>query len=123
MTYDRIKEICEFNKITVSDVAKELGMTSTGFRQSIVNQTLPIRFVLPLTKILCVSLNDFFDLQSNNQETIYGHNIQQSSGVKSKNIIFDSKATETLIEQLRIKDEQIKEKDSQIAKLFSMLPN
>lgn len=122
MNYTELKDIAEKHRILIKHIASELSMTVQGLQTSLDNQTLPIKKVIPLCSFLGISLNDFFGVKDSSSEVYYGGNNQKTYGNKSKNIqMFDSKATEALIEQIRIKDAQLKEKDEQIAKLISKL--
>lgn len=115
MDYNELRKICESNKITLTELASAVEMTSTGFKQAMENQTLPIKKVLPLCQFLSISVSQFFGVQNTPADMYYNSQVQHSSGQRAKNIqLGDTKATEALVQQ-------ILEKDKQIAKLLDLL--
>ncbi len=90
-------------------------MTYAGMKTAIENQTLPIKKVNLLCKILGITPNRFFGWEDGGCASQV-----QNGGVGNMQRINYSSAA-ALQEQLRIKDEQIQNKDAQIAKLLEIV--
>ena len=100
MNYNELTFLAKEKKFTMSELAKQIGMTLTGFKPSIENGTFPINKVLPLCQILGISPNELLGWETamagNYAANIGGSNTQNSNEVIS-----------TLSAQLKEKDKQI----------------
>lgn len=122
MEYNDLKRICDTNKITMVEIASALSMTSTGFKQAMENQTLPIKKVLPLCTFLNLSVSQFFGVQDDSKEQYNNSLSQKTFGKQSRNIFLNgSHETEAILQQLQEKDRQLQEKDKQITRLLDLL--
>lgn len=112
MIYSEIKNIAEAKKITIKDLAEQMGMTSNGLKRSIENETMGIKDVRLLCSILELSIAEFFDEEimiSNSGNII-------SRSTAGGDITAGGSACEVMF--LR---QQIKEKDRQINDLLTIL--
>lgn len=122
MTYNELKNHCNLIHISVSDLCREIDITIDGLKKGIVNESLALRYVLPLCKSLGIEPNQFFGVGESSGDKIYG---AQNKGGK-KQIIQQGNTEalehtiEILKEQLTTKDEQIAAKDRQINKLLGL---
>lgn len=91
----------------MSELAKQIGMTLTGFKPSIENGTFPINKVLPLCQMLGISPNKLLGWEAapggNYAEHIGGSNTQNSTEV------------------ITALSAQLKEKDRQIDRLLKIV--
>lgn len=62
MTYNEIKDLCETRGMPLRSVAEKLSMSPAGLQRAIQRETLPIRKVLPLCRILNITVQKFFGL-------------------------------------------------------------
>jgi transcriptional regulator with XRE-family HTH domain len=60
MILNRIKFLCEQNKISVKDLATEIGVTEAGFYGFFRNNTLKVRELEKIAEKLNVSVASFF---------------------------------------------------------------
>lgn len=100
MNYNNLKEICRVNKISIQMVASETGVTLDGLRKGLERESLAIRFVVPLCKALCITPNQFFNMDD------AAKSYQTQNGGFGNTQIMSSNAN-TLADQLREKDKQI----------------
>lgn len=109
MNYNELTFLAKEKKITMSQLAKEIGMTLTGLKPSIEKGTFPINKVDPLCKVLGITPNDFIGWDApaigsgNYAAHIGGDNTQNSNEVIAA-----------------LKD-QLKEKDRQIDRLLKVV--
>lgn len=100
MNYNELTFLAKEKKITLSDLAKQIGLTRQGLQTTIERGTFPINKVLPLCEILDLSPNELLGWSSpmggNYAAHIGGSNTQNSNEV----IL-------ALIDQLKEKDRQI----------------
>lgn len=122
MNYNDLLKLLRANQITAKEMCDSLEMTTTGFKRSIDQQTLPIKKVIPLCKFLCISVSQFFGVQDDPKEQYNNSLSQKTFGKQSRNIYLSgSKETEALIQQIQEKDRQLQEKDKQITRLLDLL--
>lgn len=122
MNFSELKRICITNKISLSQVAESIDLSYDGLKKGINNESLSMRYVLPLCHAICITPNEFFGVETPSGDTNYGNmqknakkQIMQLAGTE------ELKATiEVLKEQLKIKDEQLAAKDRQINKLIGL---
>lgn len=106
MTYTELRDITEKKGILIKSVAAAVDMTTQGLQASIENQTIPAKKILPLCKILGITLNEFFGVEDQRYGDVI-HGNQNKFG--RKQIINENKETiKILQDQLATKDEQIK---------------
>ena len=112
MNYNDLGIKIKQKQLLIKDLAERLGMTSTGFKKSIENETMSIKNVRDLCSILELSIAEFFDepVALNNS----GNIINRSTA--GGNITAGGNAYEVMF--LR---QQIKEKDHQIQELLTLL--
>lgn len=114
-TFSDLKRFTKKTKTNVENIASDLGLSYDGLKLGLDQQTLKIQYVLPLCKILCISPDQFFDVETPKGDIVYG---DQQKGSKMK-IKKDSPelahAIEILQEELRQKNEQLAAKDRTIA--------
>lgn len=107
MNYNELTFLAKEKKFTMSKLAKQIGMTLTGFKPSIENGTFPINKVLPLCQILGISPNELLGWETamagNYAAHIGGSNTQNSN------------------ESIQALSEQLKEKDKQIDRLLKLV--
>lgn len=99
MDYNMVKEICRVNKISLQDLATEIGMSPEGLKRSMESDSLAARYVVPLCKSLCISPNKLFGYPNLSATQT------QNGGVGNTQIMESGMAA--LQEQLREKDKQI----------------
>lgn len=105
MEYNELKNYCKTAKISLSDLASELGMTLDGLRTAFENQSLSIKQVLPICQKFAISPNTFFGVADGRTGDVI-HGNQNKFG--RKQIINENKETVKILQdQLAIKDDQI----------------
>ena len=107
MNYNELRKIMAVNQISVQSFADEVQITPEGFRRGMDRQSLAIRYVVPICKALCITPNQLFDFADNKTTTQ-----TQNGGVGNTQIV------DTGITALQ---EQLKEKDRQIARLLDIV--
>ena len=60
MDYNMVKEICRVNKISLQDLATEIGMSPEGLKRSMESDSLAARYIIPLCKSLYITPNRLF---------------------------------------------------------------
>ena len=114
MNYNEIKRIAESKKMTIRDLAGELGMTSNGLKRSIENDTMSIKTVKNLVFLLGITFAEFFGEVSG--QVNHG-NITGQMVVGHGNMTMGDGSEVLFLRQ------QIKEKDRQIAELLTVIRN
>lgn len=112
MNYSEIKRIAESKKITMRELAKELGMTSNGLKRSIENDAMSIKTVKNLVFLLGITFAEFFD-EATSQ--VNNGNITGQMVVGHGNMTMGDTSEVLFLRQ------QIKEKDKQIADLLTLI--
>ena len=115
---DLTKRVYATNNM-IKDVAERLGYTSNGLKRSLENGTFPISKVNDLCKILEITPAEFFDDGSTTVNQSISHN--NGSVVRIDNRHYYSDSPDVLKSQIEVLEERIKEKDSQIKELLSIL--
>lgn len=107
MTYNELTFLAKEKKITMSQLAVEIGFSRGGFKDSIEKRTIPWDKILSLCQILGISPNELLGWSSpmggNYAAHIGGSNTQNSNEVISA------------------LSDQLKEKDRQIDRLLKIL--
>ena len=88
MYYKKIKEIASSKKIEINEIAKQLEMTSNGFRTSIKNETISLRTLKKLCNLLNLNPLFFFNFNDsidNITDLDYHQNILMQNRLENKN--------------------------------------
>ena len=102
MNYNELTFLAKEKKITLTELAGQIGLTRQGLQTTIERGTFPINKVAPLCRILGITPNDFIGWDApavgsgNYASHIGGDNTQNSN-----------EAIEALKDQLKEKDRQI----------------
>ena len=100
MNYNEIAFLAKRKGVTLSQLAKEIGITPPGLRKGVENGTLPEKNIVSLCRVLEVSPNEVLgwnDVSAGNYASNIGGSNQQNAG----------EAITALHEQLREKDRLI----------------
>lgn len=117
MTYSELQTYAEMQKITIQMIADHIGMTRTGMKQSFDNQTLPIKKVNDLCSLLGITPNMFFGWKDLSVQTQ-----TQNGGIgNTQNLNTYTDSLELLRSEIAAKNDQLRVKDEQIAKLLDLL--
>lgn len=108
MNYNELTFLAKEKKITMSELAKQIGMTLTGFKPSIENGTFPINKVLPLCQMLGISPNELLGWPEHESGGNYAANIGGSN-------------TQNSTETITALGAQLEEKDRQIDRLLKII--
>lgn len=103
LTYSEIVDICAEKRITVTNLAKGVGMTLHGLKAGVQKKTLQSQVIFTLCNLLSITPNRFFNWDDD--KTTY--NTNQVGMVNNQNI--GAAGIEILQQQLQTKDEQIKQ--------------
>ena len=107
MTYNELTFLAKEKKITMSQLAVEIGFSRGGFKDSIEKRTMPWDKILSLCQILGISPNELLGWESvpggNYAAHIGGSNTQNST------------------EAITALSAQLKEKDRQIDRLLKIV--
>ena len=125
MNYNDLKTYAESNNFEIQQIANELGMTPNGFREAIRNETIQLKKLRMLFKLLQLNLNDF---DSETKRTgLNISNVHLQAGNNNKIIIENKdREIELLKQSLADKDEIIKllrEKQNKSGYLMASAPN
>jgi hypothetical protein len=125
MNYNDLKTYAESNNFEIQQIANELGMTPNGFREAIRNETIQLKKLRMLCKLLQLNLNDF---DSETKRTgLNISNVHLQAGNNNKIIIENKdREIELLKQSLADKDEIIKllrEKQNKSGYLMASAPN
>ena len=117
MNYSEIQDLCERRKTTVSDISCRIGMSYTGFKNSLETGKMNANKVVLLCKELGITPNTFFGWEKIDPVTYVDSNVQNGNN----NVQYIMSTVDVLRDQLAAKDSQIAVKDHQIAELFTLL--
>ena len=125
MDYNLLKKQIKFNGYTIEQIAQKIGVTRNGLSTTIKNDTLKVRDLEKICKILEVDINIFFEKNrvSGNNVNIGDNNLQGNQSSFEK--INQTKQTdahneiEKLKKQVERLEKEIKSKDKQIKELLS----
>ena len=59
MNYTELKDLCEQRKIFIKDIQTGIKMSQPGLRDALNKETLPIRKLVPLCRLLQITPNEF----------------------------------------------------------------
>ncbi len=107
MNYNELTFLAKEKKITLTELAGQIGLTRQGLQTTIERGTFPINKVLPLCQILGISPNELIGWSSPMGGN-YASNIEGSNTQNSNEVISSLSA-------------QLKEKDKQIDRLLKIL--
>lgn len=116
MTYLDFKQRCESNHISVTSVCEEIGYTMSGLRKGFNENSLSMKAVLNICRLICVDPNYFCGWDSATGDTNYGN--MQKGGKKNTITIGSSEELRKTIDMLEL---ELKTKNEQIAKLIEKL--
>ncbi len=117
MNYNELAFLVKEKNITLQSLAKEIGMTPTGFKPAIERKTLPWEKIETLCGILNITPNDLLGWP---QESISG-NGNYAANISGGNTQNSNETIIALKEELREKGGIIKEKDKQINRLLGII--
>lgn len=103
LTYSEVVDLCAEKRITVTNLAKGVGMTLHGLKAGIQKKTLQSQVIFTLCSMLGISPNQFFSWDEDGTT----FNTTQVGVMNNQNI--GSVGIEILQQQLATKDEQIKQ--------------
>ena len=118
MTYSELCDILILKKILIKDVCESIGMTYPGLRDALNRDTLPIKKLISLCKVLQMSPNDFVRWKENPSQN---YTVTQVGMLNNQNA--GTVGIELLQKQLEEKDRQLTAKDTQIERLLNLLNN
>lgn len=125
MNYNDLKTYAESNNFEIQQIANELGMTPNGFREAIRNETIQLKKLRMLCRLLQLNLNDFDNETKRTGLNI--SNVHLQAGNNNKIIIENKdREIELLKQSLADKDEIIKllrEKQNKNGYLMASAPN
>lgn len=116
MNFNELKRVCEINHIPVTKLAIDLGLSYSGLKRAMMQQSLSMRNIVPLCDALSIDPNKFFGFKTANLD-----HSQTQYGGHGNTQYMDSGAIDILRSQLLEKDRQIAEKDTQIKNLISLI--
>jgi DNA-binding Xre family transcriptional regulator len=117
MNYNELTFLAKEKNITLTSLAKEIGMTPTGFKPAIERKTLPWEKIETLCGILNITPNDLFGWS---QESVSG-NGNYAANISGGNTQNSNEAILALREELKSQRAIIKEKDKQINRLLAVI--
>lgn len=117
MNYNELTFLAKGKNITLTSLAKEIGMTPTGFKPAIERKTLPWEKIETLCGILNITPNDLFGWS---QESVSG-NGNYAANISGGNTQNSNEAILALREELKSQRAIIKEKDKQINRLLAII--
>lgn len=106
MDYNELMSICERKHIYLKDVAEQIGMSFTGFRRTMIEQTLKVKHVIPICEALGITVDEFFSKEKTGK---YYNMCQVGCNNGTMNIASIDEVIDTLKKQLEEKDKQITE--------------
>ena len=118
MTFNELKSHCAMMRVSTAKIADEIGLSYDGLKNCLLNQSLSLRYVLPLCQSLCITPNRFFGVTAP-EMSVTTQQIQNGGNGNSQTI--GSDIVPYLRQQLKEKDEQIKVKDGQIKILLDIV--
>lgn len=117
MNYNELTFLAKEKSITLSSLAKEIGMTPTGFKPAIERKTLPWEKIEIMCGVLGITPNELFGWPV---EGVSG-NGNYASHISGGNTQNSNEAIQALREELKEKGGIIKEKDKQINRLLGII--
>lgn len=118
MNYTELKDLCEERKILIKDILKEVGMSNPGLKDALNKDTLQIKKLISLCKVLQMSPNDFVRWK---EKPSQNYTVTQVGMLNNQNA--GTVGVELLQKQLEEKDRQLTAKDTQIERLLNLLNN
>lgn len=117
MNYNELSFLAKEKDITLSTLAKEIGMTPNGFKPAIERKTLPWGKCDLMCSILGITPNELFGWNT----CIAAGNGNYASNIIGGNTQNSNEAIIALREELKEKQSIIKEKDKQINRLLGII--
>lgn len=114
--FNDLKQYTRVAKCSVDEIAAKTDISYDGLKRGLQNESLSIRFVVPLCQALNMTPNQFFGVEETSGDTNYG-NMQKNAKKQIMQVGTEElKKTISILEgQLKTKDEQLKSKDEQLA--------
>lgn len=109
MNYNELQVLCERRKLQIKEVVNAVGMSYTGLRDSLNNNSLPIKKLIPLCRLLNISPNEFLD---------WGHTCTYNNTNVQNG---DSNTMQIIQGNMDMLKEQLAAKDKQIESLLNLL--
>jgi len=97
MNYEKIKELCEIQRVTIPQLAEKIGMSKGGLYSSIENGSMKVDSLEKIADVFKVPISVFFN-----------------EAYKSTESIALDKVIMDLMESIRSKDKEIESKDELI---------
>lgn len=109
MNYNDLVILAKQKKLSVTEFAKQIGMTRQGLQTATTNQTMAMDKIINVCRVLGITPNEFFEWEDSNASPgVYASNI---SGINTQNSN----------EAIKALKDQLKEKDRQISRLLSLI--
>lgn len=109
MNYNDLVILAKQKNLSVSEFAKQIGMTRQGLQTATTNKTMAMDKIINLCRILGITPNEFFEWE-NETGTVGAY----AANISSANMQNSNEAIKAL-------NDQLKEKDRQISRLMTML--
>lgn len=126
--FNDLKDYTKVAQCSIDEIAARVGISYDGLKRGLQNESLSLRYVLPLCQELHMTPNQFFGSDAPAGDIVYGDQ-QKGSKMKIKkdspelahaiSILQDELKQKN--EQLAAKDRTIAEKDQQIADINKQL--
>lgn len=116
MTYEEIRDLCEQKRTTVTSVSEEMGITLLGLKKGLQNESLGIKNVMELCRVLDIDPNTFCGWNRESGDVNYG-NMQKGA----KKQVMTVGSSEELKRTIDMLEQELKTKNEQIAKLIEKL--
>lgn len=122
-----IKRTAKEAKMTLAELAEKIGYSEAGFHKAIANGTLNLKAIIKLSQVLNLPLETFIQKEEVlTLATVINKVNQEEPDSKWGDMMrvieqerqYLRLTIESLLEQLKEKDNQLKEKDSQIDKFI-----
>ena len=85
MDYNDLKIIAERKKITIKELSDAIGMTSTGLKRSIEGESMSMKTVRELCKIMEISIAEFFGEEPVQAPSVASERVPYSFNAVPKN--------------------------------------
>ena len=102
LTYSELQDLCSAKKITIAYLVKQINITRQGLMSALERQSLGVKYVIGICKILNITPNQFFRITDH---SVSVGTINSQTGVV--NVQQMQSSIDTLSQQLTKKDEQI----------------
>lgn len=104
MTYNDLTFLVKEKKITMSQLASDVGFSRGGFKDSIEKKTIPWKSIESLCQLMEITPNKFFGWEEEDAMVGSGNYASHISGGNTQN---SNQAIKALTDQLKLKDKEI----------------